>query len=359
MSIEYTNVTTANAERDKSGFHSFDKYILDLLLKDRTTGRNIIWATDDYTTANPKFTFQTPITSEAIISMDGDLVRPRVKKSLEEQQSRIQDKAEVFTPSYICNEQNNLIDDDWFGYKGVFNTQTEYGWIANTNPIVFPNTPGKDWKSYVKENRLEITCGEAPYLVSRYDTVSGIYIQINERIGLLDRKLRVINENIPVKDKQGWLEWVMNAYKSIYGYEWQGDNLLLARENLLYTFIEYYEARFHTKPAVKAIKDIIEIITWNLWQMDGISGVIPDSCKWANEAKPAVSNDSQISIDNLLSGMYAFDNGPPTAPRSCLGCKIKNPFYHIGIYCKIMDWEEYKIIRYVDIMAYQIKEMNL
>jgi hypothetical protein len=39
---------------------------------------------------------------------------------------------------------------------------------------------------------MEISCGEAPYLVSRYDTVSGNIISVDDRIGLLDRKLRVV-----------------------------------------------------------------------------------------------------------------------------------------------------------------------
>ena len=43
--------------------------------------------------------------------------------------------------------------------------------------------------------RLEITCGEAPYIASRYDTVSGEPIEIKRRIGILDRKLRVVTEN--------------------------------------------------------------------------------------------------------------------------------------------------------------------
>ncbi len=81
-----------------------------------------------------------------------------------------------------------------------------------------------------------ILWGEAPYLVSRYDTVTGQKIELNSRIGLLDRKMRVVNEN--VNDEVEWFKWTERAFQSIYGYEFQGDNLLLARENLLCTFIE-------------------------------------------------------------------------------------------------------------------------
>ena len=82
---------------------------------------------------------------------------------------------------------------------------------------------------------MEITCGEAPYLTSRYDTTNGSYINPKDRIGLLDRKLRVISEN--VDDKEEWMKYAKMAYQRIYGYEYQGDNLLIARENLLMTFV--------------------------------------------------------------------------------------------------------------------------
>lgn len=58
----------------------------------------------------------------------------------------------------------------------------------------------KSWKAYVDERRLEIACGETPYLVSRYDTVSGKTIDLFNRIGL-DRKMRVIHENTSTEEE--------------------------------------------------------------------------------------------------------------------------------------------------------------
>ena len=49
------------------------------------------------------------------------IIRPRVAKETNEQLRRTRDKAEVFTPSWVCNEQNNLVDEAWFGRKDVFN----------------------------------------------------------------------------------------------------------------------------------------------------------------------------------------------------------------------------------------------
>lgn len=121
--------------------------------------------------------------------------------------------------------------------------------------------------------RLEITCGEAPYLVSRYDTVTGETIPLGSRIGLLDRKMRVVTENTDTYDT--WMKWAKRAFESIYGFEYQGDNLLLARENLLYTFIDYYMDKFDKEPSFEELKPIAHIISWNIWQMDGLKNTVP------------------------------------------------------------------------------------
>lgn len=108
-------------------------------------------------------------------------------------------------------------------------------------PIAFPKE--KSWKRYIDSRRLEITCGEAPYLVSRYDVSTGDFIvPTKRRIGQLDRKLRVVNENTAAYDD--WLKWTIRAFESYYGYEYQGNNLLIARINLLLTFTDYYKERW-------------------------------------------------------------------------------------------------------------------
>lgn len=166
---------------------------------------------------------------------------------------------------------NNHCDDEWFERKNVFNFEHDQEWKINEEKINFPKN--KSWKDYVMSTRLEITCGEAPYLVSRYDTVTGEIIPVTERIGMLDRKLRVINEN--VKTRKSWNQWVYRAFESIYGYEYQGDNLLIARINLLETFCEYTRYKWNDEPTDSSLKRIANIISWNLWQMDGIYDVVP------------------------------------------------------------------------------------
>ena len=241
--------------------------VLEMLLKDHTTQQNIYWATDSYADRGEGYQFKDAIIADSITGDNGMIIRPRSVKSKDEQTKRSKDMAEVFTPSWVCNAQNNLIDDAWFGKQGVFNAESpEHTWKATTGKIEFPE--GKTWKDYVRDTRLEITCGEAPYLVSRYDTVSGMPIELAERIGLLDRKLRVVSENTETTGE--FLDWCQEAYKNTYGYEWQGDNLLLAREALLFTFLDYYRAKFGEEPLLKYIQYIAYIISWNVWQMDGL-----------------------------------------------------------------------------------------
>ena len=104
--------------------------LLEILLKDHTTGSNIIWATDTYRNLGANYTFFSPILVDSITCEHNLVIRPRHKKETEEKKSRSRDKAEVFTPAWVCNRQNNLIDKEWFGREGVFNQETAFGCSA-------------------------------------------------------------------------------------------------------------------------------------------------------------------------------------------------------------------------------------
>ena len=299
--------------------------------KDPSRVVNIFWATDDYAAqkdteeAKVGFRYGDEILPENITGENGRIIMPRVLKDKQLQIDRTKDKAEVFTPSWVCNAQNNLIDEAWFGRKDVFNREIitedgEHTWISTEGRIVFPEgDKQKTWKKYITENRMEITCGEAPYLVSRYDTTTGEPIPIHQRIGLLDRKLRVVSENTDTTTE--WLEMAKKAFQHTYGYEWQGDNLLLAREALLYTYIEYFKAKFPNETLSKSsIIGIARVISWNIWQMDGIKMVVPDSC------------DKQFTT-NLWGEQEK---------RICPACKSGETFGHIGYRCLIRDWSKSK-----------------
>lgn len=333
--------------------------LLEILLKDRSSGENIIWATDTYKEFGDNFSPSAQITVESITGKYNEIIKPRIQKSREVQEFRSKDKAEVFTPSWVCNVQNNLIDEVWFGRKDVFNREIinkdgTHSWVSSEEKVLFPeDNSKKTWKKYVVENRMEITCGEAPYLVSRYDTTTGEYIPIRQRIGILDRKLRIVSEN--TESKVEWLEMVRKAFQHTYGYEWQGDNLLLARRALLYTFIEYYIDRFSERniegdivrkqmPDKKSIIGIAKIISWNIWQMDGLKFVIPDTCK---KVKVCV-NQKEIDYakEDPFRRMFPEDAGPIPEPlyelQECPGCVSGDPTKHTGIYSKIRDWSLYE-----------------
>jgi len=295
--------------------------VLDILLLDRTSGKNIFWATNNYEYLGDNYQFLSQITTKSITGSNGKVIMPRVLKNKILQKSRVKEMAEVYTPSWVCNEQINAIDNSWFNKENLFNKKVVFengiiSWETNPNKIQFPK--GKTWKDYVNNIRLEISCGEAPYLTSRYDTTTGEYIPVNNRVGFLDRKLRIISENI--KTKKPWLKYVELAFKSIYGYEYHGDSLLLARESLLYTFIDNYIDKFNSEPKLDQIQKIAYIISWNIWQMDGLKCVVPQSCKSTlKEEKDLFKNITNNFIE-------------------CKGCKTNDNRLHNGIYCTIMDW---------------------
>lgn len=253
--------------------------ILETLLLDRTTGKNILWATHNYEDLWVEYSFNRPINIELITGICTKVIMPRVLKNKGLQLSRTKGMAEVYTPSWVCNEQINSIDNSWFGKEGVFNKKTiknnVISWKTNNNIIEFPID--KDWMDYISEVRLEITCWEAPYIASRYDTTTGKFIEVVDRIWILDRKLRVVNENTDTEEK--WLIATEITYKSIYAYEYHWDSLLLAREAILYTFIDNFYMKFNKYPDIDDIKNIANIISWNIWQMDGLSWITPNESK--------------------------------------------------------------------------------
>ena len=264
--------------------------VLATLLRDHTTGKNIFWATHDYEALGSEYGYHSEILPELITGKHGMVIRPRVLKSKENQTGRVKDMAEVFTPSWVVKKMVDYVD-------------------ININTLC-----------------LEITCGEAPFLVSCYDTTTGEPIAINERIGILDQKLSMVN--VQQLSDEEWLTQVRQAYQSTYGYEWQGDSLLLARENLLYTFIDHYEARYKCAPDITLLQEIAEIISWNLWQMDGLTYRIP---REKQDSQP----QTQLSF---------FDEAPTEAPTPL---------------CKIMDWQKGKAIKVNDIKKRKTKNIDI
>ena len=289
--------------------------VLDRLLRDKTTKRNIIFATKDYSLNGNPIEPSDEITSKTLLAFDDNIIQPRVFKSLQTQKNRKKAMAEVFTPSWVVDKMVNHIDFEWFG-KDVFNIRDGTTWKVIKRKVPF--TKGRTWEDYIMSTRLEITCGEAPYLVSRYDTTTGEPIPVKSRIGILDRKLRVVNEN--TDDLETWLKWVYKAYQATYGYEYQGDNLLIARINFLLTFVEYMQDHWGMLPTKDELRKVTNIITWNLWQMDGLSGTIP--CNVAPKKYEVIELDL---FDDEKTDKEKAEKLPP---------------------CRIYDWKANKSVDY-------------
>ena len=286
--------------------------LLNILLQDKTTDNNILWATDSYDSNGDLFAPKANITTDLITGALGSLIQPRALKSKTEQLYRTRDKAEVFTPLSIVKQMNDACD---------------------TKRVTKNN-----WQEYVALLKLEITCGEAPYIVSRYDPVSDKQelLPLNQRVGFLDKKLSVVSKYC--NSQEEWLKWTKIAFQSSYGYEWQGDSLLIARENLLYTFIDYYQDKFKETPSTELQKKIAEIIVWNIFQMDGLKYVIPMSC---TKEKAIIKGEVTL-----------FETKEDTVvEKFCEGCVKKAAQKHNGIYVKIMDWVQGKPVKFVDIVA--------
>ncbi len=295
----------------------YPDFVLETLLRDRTTGANIVWADDEYEALGCDYMADAEIAVERVCGLATGVIKPRIAKDLERQSRRTKSRAEVFTPSWLVNRMNNDVDEAWFGRRDAFNrecdgdgegagagmgtcdakaracgageanargggavaegSKTDAGgvraWTATEGPVEFPEEEGRGWQDYVNATRLEIACGEAPFVCSRYDTVSGARIPVRERVGFLDRKLRVVSENTLTRAE--WTKWALAALQASYGYEYQGDNLLLARINVFETFAEHLRKRWGVPAEKEELAQAARIVSWNFWQMDAFSCAAP------------------------------------------------------------------------------------
>ncbi|MBO4546357.1 MAG: restriction endonuclease subunit M, partial [Treponema sp.] len=84
-----------NVDIKENDLLKLDAGLLEILLKDMTTDKNIIWATDNYSKYGSEYSSEKEIKIELITSNNGEIIKPRVEKSKEEQQLRVRQKAEV------------------------------------------------------------------------------------------------------------------------------------------------------------------------------------------------------------------------------------------------------------------------
>ena len=224
--------------------------LLTILLKDRTTNKNIVWASPSYEGMGKPFCADQPIKKNLIIGPYDSIIQPRVEKNKRNQELRTRKRGEVFTPPWLVDKQVSIV-------------MNEVG--------------DNSFESFIALRWLELACGEGPYIVTRYDSITGDIIPVNKRVGFLDRKLQRIAEQSTTEKE--FIKWSKIAYESSYGYELQGDSLLLARENLLLSFCEHYNHKFNKLPTMKVIKQIATIVSYNIFQMNGLTMQTPYSDK--------------------------------------------------------------------------------
>ena len=203
--------------------------LLDIFLMDRTTGRNIIWATGEADE-------EKEIMVEDILGR----IKPRWLKNEEARKQRMRMSAEVFTPSGICREMVKTIEGE-------------------------ESRPAKDFSTSLC---LEITCGEAPFIASRYDMETGKSIEVKARFGFLDKKLEGMREEDITLET--YRDRALRSLKSVYGYELHGDSLFMARINVFMDFVEHWNEKWTSNPDSKVLEDASEVVSWNFWQMDGL-----------------------------------------------------------------------------------------
>ena len=179
------------------------KDVIEILLRDMNSGGNILL---DGRQLTKKFL---------------PTIKPRAQKTFDEKISRTRSIAEVFTPSHVVKFMVDALDDEKIDSR---------------------------W--------LEIACGEAPFITNRYDAETGKKIPLDKRAGILDKKFRGAKNFSEAK----------RAVQSVYGYEIQGDSLLIARANVLLSFAEAAG-----KISDSDLAEVAEIVAWNFFQFDGMT----------------------------------------------------------------------------------------
>ena len=256
---------------EASGETQLDASLVAILLADRSSGAFIRWACNAYTTHGESYAADQEIYPHQV-----HLIQERTRKTQEEQRDRTKKSAEVFTPAWLCNAMINARDAVYFGREEVFTRMEAPSWTPTRKTIDFPTTASGRrlaWERYIDARCLEITCGEAPFLVSRYDAADGRPIPLAERIGILDRKLRIIGEHTCTAED--WFHWAKRALESAYAYEYQGDSLFLARLNLFLSISEYHRHLWKRPLNRHQQEEVARILSWNLWQMDGLTATTP------------------------------------------------------------------------------------
>lgn len=87
--------------------------ILDKLLIDKTTKKNIMWATDAYSPFGTQFQRNETITADLLTGTRSGVIQNRAHKAMEQQSERTRQHAEVFIPLWVCKKMCDCADEIW------------------------------------------------------------------------------------------------------------------------------------------------------------------------------------------------------------------------------------------------------
>lgn len=277
------------------------------LLMDRTKRAPIVWGNLAYAHLGEAYAPQAPMGLTGLLANDAAILQTRAQKAEVMQSTRTRRYAEVFTPIWLCSQMIDCIEAD--GAKLV---------PGGAESSLEKPLTAKNWRKNIQATWLEITCGEAPFIVQRYDSTTGRAIELENRRGILDRKLQIVGAN--AANETEYLEYAFKALKSCYAYELQGDSLLIARINILLSFEFYVKERLQRRMSSNEYAEAIDIISWNIWQMDGLKRCLP------------------FAKNNLQANLFDWLNGKSK----------KSP--QIPYYCQIYNWKNRQAVSYDDLI---------
>ena len=99
--------------------------------------------------------------------------------------------------------------------------------------------------------------------------------------------------------------------------------MLIARINLLLTFLDYYDERWERLPDEKLLQQMANKIAWNIWQMDGLKDTVP-------LGKP-YEEYKQMSLFDIFGIEDENDDTPEAVP------------------CRIFNWRSNASLKFMDI----------
>lgn len=239
----------------QSMLQEIDESVLETLLTDKSTRRPLVWPS-------------RPEHPAAWMSRD-DLLRPELAA---------EDPQAEQTEFLEWNRKLNRLDADWFGHEPAFNTESPTGWQTLSEPVAFDEP--FHWKKYVIRPVFLFQAGRGQALVFRPFAQGAEPMPCEKRMGILDRRLRIISEN--TWDESEWLRWAESALQSLYGTDSSPLSIFQARLSAIMAVREAYAERFGAQLPVRKEKYMVTTLCWNLFQMDPATG-----CSFPVEEKPA------------------------------------------------------------------------